>query len=262
MSAASRFAGGPARLALVAIVLGGLVAASELPGSSRAATAAPAVPTPGPAARTLVCPSAPVVAGVSGRGRVALRSGPHRGALVAAGTDRAGAVPRDLDGVVTATGTAAAGLAAEHVEQVDDGARRGLLAVRCTAPSAQTWFVGGATTAGSTTELVLREVDGAPASVDVRAWSSTGPLDRRPGRAVPVPAHGRTVLPLDHLGLDRDLLALQVTTRRGRVSAFLQTARADGRTPQGTAAVPPTLPPARDVVVPGLPAGPGGGRSS
>ena len=253
---ASRLAGGPARLALVTGLVAVVLLAGRLTASGAApvASAAPAVPV---TAASVVCPAAPVSAGTAGDGATRLRTGATRAAL----TDRPAAAVtavRGLDAtVVSASGVAAGGLSAEHARRVDDGARRGLVAVRCAAPTATTWFVGGSTTAGSTTELLLVEVDGAPAGVDVRAWSATGPVDPRPGRAVPVPAGGRVRLPLDRLGPDRDLLALQVTTTRGRVAAFLEHSRADGRTPLGLAQVPAVSGPAHDLVVPGLPAGPG-----
>ena len=145
----------------------------------------------------------------------------------------------------------------EHVQQVEHGTARGLEAVRCATATTSAWFVGGGTTVGQTSELVLVNPDPTPAVVAVRLWSATGPVDPRPGRALRVPARGEVSVPLDRLAPDRDLLALHVAASRGRVAAYVQHVRTHGATPVGVAQVPSVAAPDRDVVVAGLPAGPG-----
>lgn len=253
---------GAGRLGVVAAVLLLGVGVGE---ATQVAAQRPPAPALVPVvAATAVCPDAPLTAGAAGRGAGTLVA--ERSVAGAVGSDpapapllpAAGEVVRDVDAAaVTATGAVAAGLAVEHVRSVEAGPVRGLLAVRCSAPTTSAWFVGGGTTVGETTELVLVNREASPAVVDVRAWSATGPTDPRPGRALRIPPRGRLVVPLDRLAPDRDLLALQMTASRGRVVPFLRHVRADGRTPQGVAQVPAVAGPSRDVVVPGLPAGPG-----
>lgn len=127
----------------------------------------------------------------------------------------------------------------------------------CATPATQAWFVGGGTTLGSFTELVLVNPGQVAASVDVEVWTSEGPADPGPGRGIPVPARARAVVPLDQLAPDRDLLAVHVRTTRGQVAPALRVVRSDGRTPLGTDWVPPTLAPSTDLLLPGLPEGPG-----
>jgi hypothetical protein len=255
-----------ARVGLVTGLLVAGLAAGEL--THVAAERAPA-PQPVPVVgASAVCPDGPVAAGAAGAGAGELvvltptAVGPGRdGARAAPGApvlDRAGTAVRDLAAsAVTATEAVAAGLAVEHVRWVDDGTARGVEALPCTAPTTSTWFVGGATTVGQTSELVLVNPDPTPAVVDVRTWSATGPVEPRPGRALRVPAAGRLAVPMDRLAPDRDLLAVHVASSRGRVAASLRHVRADGRTPRGVAQVPTAGEPSRDMVVPGLPAGPG-----
>lgn len=150
-----------------------------------------------------------------------------------------------------------AGLVVEQTTRATTGSRRGTASLTCPTPTTSAWFVGGATTLGSFAELVLVNAGPVPALVDVTVWTGEGRVDPRPGKGIPVPPQTRAVVPLDQLAPDRDLLALHVATTRGQVASALRVVRSDGRTPLGTDWVPPTLPPARLLVVPGLPDGPG-----
>ena len=159
--------------------------------------------------------------------------------------------------VVTARGPLAAGLEVEQLTRMTTGVERGLAAVRCTAAGPRFWFVGGSTRVGDATVLVLVNPDDTPALVDVTTWTSEGPVDARPGHGIPVPPRSRVTVAGEVLAPDAELLALRVVASRGRVSAALRHARGDARTPLGVDWVPPSQPPARVVVVPGLPGGPG-----
>lgn len=178
--------------------------------------------------------------------------------------DRPGEVAVDLGTrlngdalVVAARGPLAAGLEVEQVTRGETGAERGFAGLRCEAPTTQSWFVGGSTVVGDVTKLVLVNADDTPAVVDVAVFTGSGPADGRPGRGLVVPPRTRAAVELDALAPDRDLLALHVQTRRGRVAAAVRHVRFDGRVPRGVDWVPQAVPPAREVVVPGLPQGPG-----
>lgn len=228
-------------------------------------------PPPGPAATAVpllgaavVCPdvdSAAVVAGASGTGPGTLRArtlGQPYGVLPVREAGRVAVVDRAAGtAVVAGTGSVAGGLGVELRTRDLDGPMRGLSAMRCGPAGTSSWSVGGATVAGDSAQLVLANADDSPALVDVTSWSASGPVERRPGRGIAVPARGRVVVELDELAPDRELLALHVEATRGRVAAAVRHSRADGRTPRGTDWVPLSPPPATEVLVPGLPAGPG-----
>ena len=255
---------GTVRLGAVAVLLGVVVAAGQL-------TAGPAAqPVTGQqlpvAARTAVCPDvrqdgARGASTVTAAGGTTRTGGPLVGARVAIPS---GPVARDLAAglegavhVTTATGADAGALVVEQTTRATTGTRRGVAALTCPAPSAETWFVGGATVLGTSSELLLVNGEPTAATVDVTVWTSTGRADPRPGRGIRVPPRTRVAVPLDRLAPDRDLLALRVAAGTGRVAAALRVVRVDGRTPLGTDWVPPSPGPARVSVVPGLPAGPG-----
>lgn len=244
----------------------GLVTAVLVVGLGAAAVTAPetprtAVPQSVPVLSAwAVCPDVPAgtTLATGGAGSAAVSGGPlgqPPAALVPGEVDPPG--PGEVPYVVSAQGDGAAGLVVTQATRTPRGTERGLAVLACPAPGTSSWFVGGATTVGATTELLLVNVEDAPALVDVRVWTAEGPADPRPGRGIVVGPRSRLVVPLDRLAPDRDLLALHVATTRGRTAAAVRTSRRDGRTPLGTDWLPPTAPPAREAVVPGLPSGPG-----
>jgi hypothetical protein len=159
--------------------------------------------------------------------------------------------------VVSATGELAAGLEVEQITRGEQGNQRGLAGLRCDLPRRETWFVGGGTGIRDLTTLVLVNVDDTPSTVDVSVFSRTGPADQRLGQGITVRPHTRQLINLDTLAPDRDHLAVQVLSRRGRVAAALRYTVADSRRPYGVDWVPAAQPPAPTAVVPGFPRGPG-----
>ena len=277
----------PLPLLVAAAGIAALLGVGALTGSAAGARGGPAaVPTAPVVGAVAVCPdlrqepfvqtrvSAGVPAATVNGAAPASPSAPAAGALTAeplAGgppaavpVTAAGQVAVDVGGrpageglVLRATGPLAAGLEVGQVTRAG-GVERGLSSLRCAAPRTSAWFVGGSTAVGHATTLVLANVDDTPAVVDVTLYTRDGVAERRPGRGIAVPAHGRTVVPLDRLAPGEPVLAVQVVAQRGRVVAALRHVRADGSVPRGVDHVPQSPPPAVEVVVPALPSGPGG----
>lgn len=254
---------------LVAVVGAGQVMSPE-PAPVRASAEAPVLGV------TAVCPdlrqdgplrtrvSAGAAEGPAGPGSVTARLLRDRRPAAALPVTRPGqvaiGVADELDGdalVVRGTGALAPALEVEQVTRGERGSQRGFAALRCEAPRTDAWYVGGSTRVGEGALLLLVNPDDSPAVVDVRVWTSTGPVDARPGRGIAIGPRARTALQLDTLAPDRDLLAVHVTAVRGRFAGGLRHVRFDGQVPRGVDWVPRSEPPAREVVVAGLPAGPG-----
>lgn len=159
--------------------------------------------------------------------------------------------------VVRASGELAVGIEVEQVSRGRSGPDRGLAGSRCEAPQRDAWFVGGATTVGDQTSLILANSDGTPSTVDVTVFSSKGPLDSRVGQGITVQPHTRIGIPMDTLAPDRSLLAIRVLSRRGRVTAAVRHSWVNGPTSLGVDYVPRVDRPASRVVVAGFPQGPG-----
>lgn len=260
---------------VVGLALAGLVVLGE-------AAPVPAEParTPRPApvvGADVVCPdlrqvapvlrtrvSAGVVPGPPGSGAVETRALSSTGPAVPLALTAPGQVvvglAQELDGdalLVRATGALAPGLQVEQVTRGASGSQRGLAALRCEAARTDAWWLGGSTTVGDAAVLLLTNPDDTPAVVDVEVLTASGRVDRRPGRGIAIGPRARTAVPLDRLAPDRDLLAVHVSSVRGRVAGGLRHVRFDARTPRGVDWVPLAGDPAGEVVVPGLPAGPG-----
>lgn len=245
-------------LAGAVVTIGQLTRPTEMPAASAKSRT--------PTATAVVCPD------LAGEGSTTMRAaGAGEGSLQLAGlSGPARAVPTateppsstDLPGVagpivVRAEGMTVDGLAVDQVTRETGGAVRGLSAVRCAPAGVSSWFVGGATTTGNSGELILLNPEPLPATVEVDVWTAAGPADPRAGRGLTVAPGQRLSVPLDRLAVDSDLLALHVRAVRGRVAAAVRSVRRDGDVPQGVDNVPQAQPPARRVVVAGLPSGPG-----
>jgi hypothetical protein len=159
---------------------------------------------------------------------------------------------------VRATGGGAGGLAVQQTAVATAESVRGLATTRCGPARTDGWLLGGGTTVGESSVLVLANPGAEPAVVDVTVLTGEGPVDARPGRGISVPAEGRTVVPLDTLAPERSRLAVRVQAERGRVAAAVRHERSDGLVPQGVAYAAPADGPAEAVDVPALPSGPGG----
>lgn len=258
----------------VTVALGLLVGAGTLlPAERPVARAAEAVPVVG---ATVVCPDLRAgpggltsrvsvgVAGGSGGGRVTaqrLTGGTPPVPINVHGPGRvAGGLAQQVNGdalLVRAEGPLAGGLEVEQVTRAAAGSERGLAGLRCAPARTDAWWVGGATGIGDSTTLVLANPDETPAVVDVTVLTATGPADTRPGRGLTLAPRSRSVVALDSLAPDRQLLAVHVRSVRGRFAGGLRHVRFDGSLPQGVDWVPQAGQPDREVVVPGIPAGPG-----
>jgi hypothetical protein len=159
--------------------------------------------------------------------------------------------------VVRATGALATGLEVEQVARVGDGPYRGLAGLRCEAPKRDAWFVGAGASVLDRSVLVLANVDDTAATVDVTVFGRTGRADPRPGQGITVAPHSRLLIPLETLAPDLKYVVTHVRSRQGRVVAALRHSRVVTPTPLGYDFVPQVLPPATNLVVPGIPQGPG-----
>jgi hypothetical protein len=229
------------------------------PGARDAAAPAP-VPVVGTSA---LCPDVrgPVLAGLAADAPADVTARPLDGAAapvpLAVRPGSAAEVPTQDAVQVTAAGEGAAGLSVQASALVAAGAVRGLATDLCGPASTESWLVGGGTVVGESGVLLLANPDGEDAVVDVTVLSAEGPVDDRPGRGLSVPARGRLALPLDELAPERSRLALRVQATTGRVAAAVRVERSDGVVPRGVDVAARTGP-GEELVVPGLPAGPGG----
>jgi hypothetical protein len=150
--------------------------------------------------------------------------------------------------MVRATGSMARAL---QVEQTGSG---GLPTARCASPATDFWFVGPGQHLVASMQLYLMNADSQPADAEVDVYTDSGPLLGSTDTGIAVPAHGLLVQSLAKLVHGSRVVALHVRTSVGRLVAALRETKSPG---QPGAWLPASQPPARSVVLPGMPDSPG-----
>lgn len=137
------------------------------------------------------------------------------------------------------------------VEQTGAG---GLPTALCNSPGTDFWFVGPGQRGLASMQLYLMNTDGQPADAEIDIYTDSGPLLGSTDTGIAVPAHGLLVQSLAKLVHGSRVVALHVRTSVGRLVAALRETKSASQ--QG-AWLPVSQPPARSLVLPGLPASAG-----
>jgi Family of unknown function (DUF5719) len=202
-------------------------------------------PTPGAPLRVLtvpgrlarpVIPVARVIHSGSAKSAKAAAASP-----IPAGPARGGVM-------IAATGAMARGL---EVEQTGPD---GLATARCGEPDTDFWFVGPGRASVASIQLYLMDTDSQPATAEVDIFTDSGPLIGSTDTGIAVPAHGMIVQSLAKLLHGSRVLALHVNTSVGRLVAAVRETSKPG---DPGAWLPAAQPPAKNIVLPGLPGTPG-----
>jgi Family of unknown function (DUF5719) len=225
------------------------VAVAAMPASSAAGRAVitrlvpGGSPTAGPVAAT---ESQPGVLQVS-----AVKTAPALTKSEQAGQPGSSASVTTQDGrggiAVSAVGAMAAGL---EVEQTGPG---GVVTAQCGAPGTSFWFVGPGQAIAGTIELYLMNPGSQPADAAVSVLTDVtkgAPLLGNADNGITVPPHGMVVQSLGRLVQTSKVMALNITTSVGQVFAAVRESKSASH--EG-GWLPPTGPPARHLVIPGLP---------
>ena len=271
MSARTRVAA-VAGSAAVMVVAAGVVAAGNPAAEPAAASVEPV------ASSRVVCPDpvgtpqinstvsafvVPGLPGQEGRGRAAIdaqgkgKPGETTTARIEAvgGSVSLTTAGHPLPPVVgTAAGALAPGFVVDQLTYADSGDDRGLAALACASPGTDAWFVGGGSRAGRTTVVVLANPENNAAQADVLLYSPSGQQAAPGGRGIVVPARRQVRLVLSSLAPGVEAFAIHVAVRSGRLAAAVSDQEVFGLEPKGADWVPTATPPARRVVVPGIPA--------
>lgn len=144
-------------------------------------------------------------------------------------------------------------LAATGIVRPDTTEVTGLAAAECLTPARSAWLVGGSTTVGRTTWIVLSNSDAVDAVVDLTLWGDTGPIDAIGSSGIIVAAGTQRILPLAGFALDEPSPVVRVSSTGGSVAATMQTTVVRGLTPSGISTVTPLAEPALRHVIPAFP---------
>lgn len=166
-----------------------------------------------------------------------------------------GAVGSGGAAVLSATGAddePAPSLSALTTTATPDGDLQGVAAATCPSPTSDAWLVGGSTSAGSSSRLVLVNPGATAAEVDVELLTPDGLQQPPAAQGVVVPAGERAELLVEGFAGGVDALAVHVTSTGGSVAPSLVVTRLAGLVPRGVEVVVPSAPPAEEQVVPGV----------
>jgi hypothetical protein len=144
-------------------------------------------------------------------------------------------------------------LAAAQAQTLDgEGDLHGLSVTGCTEPTSSAWLIGGATTVGRTTLLLIANPTEVEAEVEVRMWGESGAISAPGMTGISVPAGGQRVLSLAGFAPDLASPVVHVEARGGQVVAALQTSVTRVLDAGGVDLVAAGASPARDVVIPAV----------
>lgn len=152
-----------------------------------------------------------------------------------------------------ATGSFAAGFGADQMLISGQGTSRGLAVSPCARPVTDAWLVGGGSTVGRLTQVLLVNDDDRPAQVDLDVYGPGGPLDAPAGSGIVVPPSSRTTVRLDRLAPNLPVAAVHVVARSGRVGVAGLDQAVHGLVPLGLSILPATQAGTR-LVIPDVPA--------
>ena len=151
-----------------------------------------------------------------------------------------------------ATGSFAQGFGADQTIRSGQGATRGLAAAPCARPVTDAWLVGGGSTVGRLTQVLLVNDDDRAAQVDLLVYGSAGQVSSPAGQGIVLAPGSRTQIRVDALAPNLTYLAIHVIARSGRIGVLGLDQQAVGLVPLGMALIPATQEGTR-LVVPGVP---------
>ncbi len=143
-------------------------------------------------------------------------------------------------------------LNAQQLQLVQTGRANGLATAACQRPSNDIWLLGGDTSTGRESLLILDNPSQVDASVDLELFSDKGKVTGSGLSGISVPAGQTKVLPLASLAPKALSLAVHLQSRGGSVAAWVQQKTVRGLKAAGLDLVSPASGFRQQQVVPGL----------
>jgi len=139
-----------------------------------------------------------------------------------------------------------------------DGPARGISAAGCVSPRTDHWFAGVDVRTEAQADLVVVNLDGTAASIDLTAYGPDGRIAAP--RGVEVAGNAAEAISLSGLPRGGDPITIAASSSDGRFAAFLRQRSWSGETSLGGDWLAAASDPATEHVIPGLAAGAGARR--
>ena len=159
--------------------------------------------------------------------------------------------------LIEADGAGAGAVVADQSRLISAGVLRSLFSAPCLQPGTDWWITGADGRVGYTDTLVLANPGNTVANLTVSVWSTKGPIEPPKLQSFTVEPKSAELLTVSSYAPDGALLTMHVHANSGRLVSAVLDRRVSGITPAGLDWIPPTQPPATDLVVPGYLGGPG-----
>ena len=176
-------------------------------------------------ALALICPGAAMnTGGASGTGVGVFD---RIGAANISKTSTVGVSASDVGGatLLSAAGATEQGSKALNAGELQNAASprlNGLLGASCQAPSAEHWLLGGDTSTGRETLLLLSNPSTVPTTVNLEVYAEGGQVQATGLSGIAVSAGATQVVPLSSIIPETRAFAVKVTSRGASVGAWLQ----------------------------------------
>jgi hypothetical protein len=128
----------------------------------------------------------------------------------------------------------------------------GLAAANCVRPSSDTWLVGGDTSPGRETLLILSNPTSVDATVNLEIIGPGGPIVTPGLSSISVPKSKTTVIPVSGLAPNLPTFSIHVVSSGGALGAWLQTRTIRGLVASGVELVGPSVDPSQFLTIPGI----------
>lgn len=128
----------------------------------------------------------------------------------------------------------------------------GFAAANCIRPSSDAWLVGGDTSPGRETLLLLTNATEVDSTVDLEILGPLGKISAPGLSSISVPAGKTTVTPISSLAPNLSTFSVHVSVRGGALGIWLQQRTMRSLKVGGVDLVAPSIDPATTVVIPGI----------
>ena len=128
----------------------------------------------------------------------------------------------------------------------------GLAATNCMRPTNDAWLVGGDTTAGRETLLILVNPSNVDSSVNLELYGPTGKVVASGLSSISAPKSKTTVIPISSLVPDSSTFSVHVEASGGALGVWLQTRTVRGLLAGGVDYVAAASDPSNNQVIPGV----------
>lgn len=149
-------------------------------------------------------------------------------------------------------GSAGDKLAAAELQQVRTSTLQGTTASSCAEPAHEQWLVGGGTTLGQSSTLVIGNPAQVPATVQVSVFDHEGQIDSSRTTGVLVPAASQRIVSLNGYAPDRESIAVRIESTGAAVTAALGLSQTVDIRSFSVDSVTRQLAPANTLVIPGV----------